>query len=856
VAGYERGVATTVSLLSIPQAVRPRLAWFTRWSSASLAVLALVIPLMAFAEAWNVDHPLWQVLIKGRLDGLSVTLLVLCILALIPIGDALVLKDYEFLFGAATMAMALLALLASVTALMPWIAFSAAAGARWFGLLLGCWILALVLIAFDWVRKDLILASVATAVALSSFVVRAGYNDLRMAQHQKRSGEVTAAVTAKQQLDQQAGAAPAILRGNADAARQALAAVLFEVQPPNVPAALQQASLQLYRSTPTTYDRPVNPALVETFDELAANQPTDTAVVVTGLKIKTQAFVDAVSAAASLTQSPPTALARQLQSAIGQARKNEDAGAWPTDAHAMTVALSAYRAGVSGTDADKKAYQAALAAPLPPPDPGFGVLEAVTDGPQALWTGATKKNLRPLVPGPLGWVLLGALALGIWGSLLRKNAQQLAGPVSVQGDDKTDAKLLTVLRVAVLRNLAEPGAAPGAGTTNAVTDLIGIAGGALGPVGKIVDVVSKVAGRRYGYEVTMDVTSADTTAGPTTVLIKLKSIAGEQTFATGVFERDTGEAAVRTAGLWAAGRILERSSRIPSWAAWNADTAGALSTAYQEAPTAGQLELAVKNAPGSGLLLAMLGQQYELTGGHRVEAIEMYARAVAAHPRYLVARYRLGAALATMRDDPTWAQLAPQEKEQVLRTIERAAVALHISVTNPATDKASAQPDLFMRLAREFLHELRVDTRLWHRLVAAIRRSERDAVAPLKLIRWSDPDARFHPVVKSVCLAYAVDFDGDKVMAYANKPRRWWQVSYNAACGLAYQLPEPTPPATKESTARQQQANSALRMLEQTLIKPGIEQLSAEWVNQDADLEKLRSQSRYADFIKQLRAGA
>jgi hypothetical protein len=583
-----------------------------------------------------------------------------------------------------------------------------------------------------------------------------------------------------------------------------------------------------------------NPALVEDFDELAANQPGDTAVIVTGLKLKTQAFVEAVAAAATRAQHPPTAAAMQLQDAITTASANVDSDTWPSDVHAMTVDLAAYRAAVTGTDADSKAYQVAQAAPLQPPDPGFGVLQAVTDGPQALWTGATKKNLRPLVPGPLGWVLLGALALGIWGALLRKNAAQLAGPVSVQGDDKTDAKLLTVLRVAVLRNLAEPGAAPGAGTTNAVTDLIGIAGGALGPVGKIVDLVSKVAGRRYGYEVSMDVSSADAKSGPTTVLVKLKSIEVGQTIATAVFERDTGEEAVRCAGLWAAGRILERSSRVPSWAAWNAATASALSTAYQEAPTTAQLKLAVQNAPGSGLLLAMLGQQFELDGGHRMEAIEMYARAVAAHPRYLVARYRLGAALATMRDDPTWGQLTPGEREQELRVIERAAAALHISITKPAADKNAAQPALFMKLARCFLHELRVDTRLWHRLVAAVRRSDRDAVAPLKLIRWSDPGARFHPLVKSICLAYDDDFDGAQIIRYASKPRRWWQVSYNAACGLAYH----------------QQVDSALTMLEQTLVMPGVEQLSAEWVNQDADLKDLRHESRFGDFVQQLRAGA
>jgi hypothetical protein len=261
-----------------------------------------------------------------------------------------------------------------------------------------------------------------------------------------------------------------------------------------------------------------------------------------------------------------------------------------------------------------------------------------------------------------------------------------------------------------------------------------------------------------------------------------------------------------------------------------------------EAPTTAQLEAAVKHAPGSGLLLAALGQAYESAAGRRVDAVEMYARAVAAHPRYLIARYRLGAALAAMREDLTWTQLEASERNRVWRCVQQAAVALHISVTHLAGPAANPAPqrDFFMSLARTFLQELRVDTRLWHRLVSAIRRSERDAVAPVQLIRWSDADARFHPLVKSLCMAYAEDFRGDRLVAYASRPRRWWQVSYNAACGLAVHL----------------QSDEAFRMLEQALIKPGVEQLSADWVNQDVDLDSLRVDVRFADFATQLRTGA
>jgi hypothetical protein len=839
---------------SIVRGPRIGLAGFTRWSAAALAVLAAVVLVLAFAEAWSVDHPLWQVVVKGRWDGLSITLLVLCVLAVVPLLDVWILKDYEFLFGIATFVAAALAIFATLTALMPWIRFSGAAGARWFAILLVLWLLALVTIAYEWVRRNLILASVVTVLALGGFIARAGYDDLRSTEHGQRTDAVAAATGAQAQLA--AAIAPQALADDAKSARQDLVAVLFEVTPANIPAALRQAAADIYRNTPTTFDQPVNQALVDNFDQLAANQPQNTAPVVIGLRNGVHAFVAAVDAAAARFSSPAAVLGGKLQTAIDTAKANVDTRNWPGDEHAMNVALAAYRAAVTGTAADKSAYQAAANAPVPSADSGVGLLDAVTDGPQALWVAATGKNLRPLVPGPLGWVLLGALALGIWGALLRTNAMQAAGPVSIQDDGKNE-KLLSVLRVAVLENLTEPGSAPGAGSNNPVTDLIEAVGGGLGPIGKILDVVYKVAGRRYGYEVTTDINVDDATHR-TTVLVKLKSIAGQQTFATQRIDRDTGEEAMRVAGLWAAGKLLEMSTRVPSWAAWNADTAEALSTAFLDDPPIGQLETAVANAPGSGILLAMLGQRYE-RAGRRFDAIEVYARAVAAHPRYVIARYRLGAALAAMRDDVAWQQATKLERAQLWRCLDRAAVALRISATAMPlrADDVQVQRQMFMQQARRFLHELDIDTRLWHRLVAAFRRSERDAIAPVALIHWTKPGARFHPLVKSVCMAYAdgKDFRADRLVSYASKPRRWWQVSYNAACGLAYHLPAAAAADSPAAATRDKQRDLAMSMLEQALLKPGIEQLSAEWVLQDIDLADLRGDPRFASYVKQLRTG-
>lgn len=102
---------------------------------------------------------------------------------------------------------------------------------------------------------------------------------------------------------------------------------------------------------------------------------------------------------------------------------------------------------------------------------------------------------------------------------------------------------------------------------------------------------------------------------------------------------------------------------------------------------------------------------------------------------------------------------------------------------------------------------------------------------------------RFHPLVKSALRSLGEKSQLGKLRVAADRPQSWWQISYNAACGYASSV-DPAPDPCQ-----------ALRLLEQTLVRPGIHQLSAEWVAADAALSGLRACPRFTRFVAQLRAG-
>jgi hypothetical protein len=640
--------------------------------------------------------------------------------------------DHGLVFGCLTV-LAVLAALAVFVSVSARRAVEDQAGSTFF-VLAALGVLVLVLTAYDWARRQFLVAAAVIAFALSLFIVRVGFESLKVPSQLERVQVAARAIAAERILKLQ-----------------------YRYPPPK---AAEIKSPALDKAICTISPRPDN---CRNF---------------TLLTITTN-------------------------------------GDWVVARHELDVQLATFRMQVTRTDADKAALKTVLAQE-PDADEDISIMSAIAHGPEILWRSFHHADGPALIPGPLGWVVLGTVLLGLLSWLLRVNANQLAGPVSVMPDQSadggggphTDDRLVTALRVAVLQNVAEPGAAPGSPSVNPVTTLLGAAGGPLSAVNKVVQAVLGVIGQRYGYKVTMDVSSGSTAtdapagSGTTTVLVRVMSLTSGITYASHVRTLSDDTEAVKTAGLWAAGYILNRSTRIPGWAAWQPDTAGALIAAKDPANhTVTALRDALMDAPTSGLLLVTLGHRYELAG-QTLDAIGCYARAVTAHPRYVVARYRLGGGVGLMRPRQGWKSQGKDERRYALQAVEPAIRTLGTegmheicALKEDSISQEKAKENLG-ELAVILLKTLEIETRWYYRLVGTLRRSERSSVWPTLVPATSHPAARFHSLVKSARRATGRHDDLKKLARKANKHDTWWQVSYNAACGYATYaetLPCPSP---------------------------------------------------------------
>jgi hypothetical protein len=826
-------------------------------------------------------------------------------------------EDHSLVFGSATVFIALTSAAAFISVFLR--SHLEDQAGRMFALLTALSVILLVLAAYDWGRRKLLAAAALIAAVLSLFIVRVGFESLKVPPQWARAQVAAQAKADEDALQLQYKNNVSTLRKTATDASTALGHVISGPPRPNVDPALLDQARKIFASANHVIQlsEAGNADDYARFDTLVGDEGTNYPLAATTrLADAVHALQAAESAAApppstkALNQAvcvidPPPPADRCLAGRAPPITTNHD---WVTAQHVLNVQLATYRAQVTGTAADQAALQT-VEGQQPEADEDISILSAVENGPQTLWRSAFHASGPALVPGPLGWVLLGALLLWLLSALLKVNASQQAGPVSVTpvtsggGDDKSadgDGKsgsgndqLTAALRVAVLQNVAEPGSAPGSPSTNPVTTLLGIAGGSLSGLSKAVEAVQAVIGRRYGYQVAVDVTSGDladssletggaastagNSAGTTAVLVRVMSLTSGATYASHLCQSPSPLAAVRTAGLWAAGDILNRSSRIPHWAAWQAETAHALVTAKnQTVHNIPELEAALTVVPNSGILLVLLGHQYELTG-RPLDAIECYARAVTAYPRYGVARYRLAVALASMHHQAFGWRCSGDQAERengMLRAVRAAvdklgvqdggALAAASAQTAPGTTLFQPQPSrhLFKAVAANLLRALERDTTRRYLLVDALRRSERKSVWPSLVPLSKHPAARFHDLVRSALRA--LEGQRDDLDKATQKDGSWWQVSYNAACCHAARITAADgPPGTAAAPAEEEgkketqerEASKALDYLEQTLVRPGVEQLSADWVSRDPDLAVLRALPRFQRFLTQLRPG-
>ena len=542
----------------------------------------------------------------------------------------------------------------------------------------------------------------------------------------------------------------------------------------------------------------------------------------------------------------------------------------PKDAlHQLAIEVVAYRFQVTGSDADKATLDQLTAAD--PTRLDISLWSAMSAGPEAIVASTGHHSLRP-VPGPVGWGVVALLATIGLRLLLRTNSNQLAGPVRV---DYTGTSV-EELRVAVHANLDAPGTAPGSIASQSITDLAALADPTATGWMKALSQIPTLFAPSQGYVVNADLISAkeastnsktestsvspqatDATsaqpATPAVVLVRITTASGDKPLDSARFEDTTEAKAVRSAGYWAAGTLLARSTRIPSWAAWNQRTADALATASANKPTRQELERAVREAPDSGILLLLLANRLQLDDEPRA-ALLMYARCVEAHPRYLSARYRLAVGIGMFAEhfDKQLDGESSADRKILVDALSRATT--KIGVDAKVLNEGNVDADTLKVLACSILQRNVDDLRWRAAIVAFLRRSDRDLVnrpgrsdPALKNRRWRlrafsrsaqwayMPPTGTSEESKKNAKAFEEQVDKDLENWRAN-----WQLFYNKAC----------------KQACNDDSNGALVSLETCLTKPDSGQLSRQWAETDPDLQSLHGHPRFNRFLDQLGAPA
>ncbi len=579
----------------------------------------------------------------------------------------------------------------------------------------------------------------------------------------------------------------------------------------------------------------------------------------------------------------------------------------------VRLELAIYRQALLGRDEDTTAVDA-LTTALTEAQAEAGesdreetdIVEAFQAGGRAIFADLPWQRADfPVTLQVVGWVLLAALVLAGWRVIERRSGQQMAGPVkpSMQsaegstpaasavkatseagaetksatqavtpaqavagGDTKPStgspqpaaanatARQTAVFRIALLQNLAEPAATPGADALSSITDLAELSGGTANLLTKVVAALKTIITKPGGYSVTGDVVAPADEKDQWRVLVRINDEATGNQMAVITLKGETASMACRAAGYWAAADILSRSSRNPSWARWETANAASLA-AYSDAEKLSDLEDALHWDPTSGLLLCELGSRYDLEE-RWLDALVMYARAVTVHPRYPVTRYRMAISLGMIGADAEkcWITTPLSERERVAGQIDRACRRLGVDTTNlgdgggledlPGADKVQAEMRL-EALSLRLLDRLRDDTRRTQLLARALRPSERVVWWPRVMsIPWRyGLAARDEWLIRSArllaCDPLVDPLDLSKVEKRAKDPRSWWQLSYNLACFYA----------------RKKQPATALTWLETALERPGNQQMGGNWLTKDPDLKSLKGLPRFDWVVAQLSQG-
>lgn len=535
---------------------------------------------------------------------------------------------------------------------------------------------------------------------------------------------------------------------------------------------------------------------------------------------------------------------------------------------AVRLKLAQYRAAILSRSDDAAAVKAlqklfddARGTTAASTEEPLTIVHAVEAGGNALFDDLLPADDPPLALGWLAWLLLAGAVLISWRGLERLSARQQPGPVTLRfnksgavttaSDNITDQE--ATFRAALLTNLTEPAATPGATRSSPITDLAEMAASGTAWLQVLVKTLKSVLNDPHGYEVVADVAAPETKGGKWQLMVRVMDMSDGRQVAVDTFNDKDMSTTCRAAGFWAAATILQRSTRVPSWASWSSQTAQALAAYESDDESTQTLVKAVAQAPSSGLLLQKLADSYDVAGQHS-QALGLYARAVAAHPLYFVARYRMAASLALLSFEPDkhWLAQPTSERLRVAAEVQRACRQLGLkeeepaSLADPAGGKAEMR-ELAISLYSRLIDDLSAPAsaiRLFRRSQrASLGRSLRQLTDPYGETRralWMTKSAR---LVASLPSTGAISDKDASMLAAVEKRatdrRSWWQLSYNIACFYARQ---------NETEG----VDLAMTWLETAQSRPGSGQMAGPWLTTDPDLASLKTQARFRTLITNL----
>ncbi len=554
------------------------------------------------------------------------------------------------------------------------------------------------------------------------------------------------------------------------------------------------------------------------------------------------------------------------------------------DAAAVDTALAAYAATAADDDAASTSFVDALTAGA----------DRATSAPLG---NGTDESTVPLALTVVGWALLGGVALLAYRLLEIRAGRGQLGPVEFAGAAADDR-----FKSYVLRNIPEPSAVPGSSSLQTLTDLVAAAEAnpAATWLGKVVAAFLKVLDTKPGYLVSAVAIAPGTVVAEAVVTkaggsesVEVAATVGEDAkdgkdgkpkdeatiVVVRVSSRRTGAVLghtsfgapdtdpVRVAAYWAAAFIIDLSDQVPAWLRWEPEAAASVAAFYQDSDTPGPVEIevlqrALDASPRSGQLGLELAYRYSLVGEH-LEAFALELRLATLYGQFEVVRYRMAIAAAFLASDipGQWRNASDQDREVVVAAIRR--YARTVTRCSPAAETAAATLADLDRSSEAMRSALCIwaaaelddllETTTWaHLLWRGLRRSQRGHA--LSLIRRTDqhpssPLERFHAMVETcnytVRLRRSVVLPAARptILAAADGPDVFWQVTYNCACFFAL---------LHARNGDADDAATAFDLLERSIEQSGGHQLTAGWANADPDLQSLRDSPRFDRFVGML----